>query len=47
MKTVKKTTLGKNVIFVLSDDRRASMDSRNEAVGIVDSRECIGKVCFR
>ena len=47
MQTVKKTTLGKNEIFVLSDDRRASMDSRNEAVGIVDSRECIGKVCFR
>jgi len=38
--------LGSNEIFVLSDDRRFSMDSRNEAIGVLDSRECIGKVCF-
>ena len=39
-------TLGKDEIFVLSDDRSASMDSRNEAIGIIDIGECIGKVCF-
>lgn len=47
MMRMKKTKLGENEIFVLSDDRRASMDSRNEAVGIVDIRECVGRVCFR
>jgi len=47
MEDMKKTTLKKYEIFVLCDDRTSSMDSRNEAVGILDSRDCIGKVCFR
>lgn len=38
--------LGKGEIFVLSDNRKSSMDSRNEAIGVIDVRQCIGKVCF-
>lgn len=40
-------TMGKHEIFVLSDNRKSSMDSRDEAVGILDFRECIGQVCFK
>lgn len=47
MEPLKKTRLGQYEIFVLSDNRRSGMDSRNEAVGIIDSRECIGRVCFQ
>ncbi len=39
-------TLGKGELFLLCDDRRSTMDSRNDAVGIVDTDDCIGKVCF-
>lgn len=38
--------LGENEIFVLSDNRKFSMDSRNEAIGVLDISECVGKVCF-
>lgn len=38
--------LGENEIFVLSDNRKSSMDSRNEAIGVLDVGACIGKVCF-
>ena len=47
MEDMPARTLGKHEIFVLSDNRKSSMDSRNEAVGILDFRECIGKICFR
>ena len=46
MEPMGEVTLGKDEIFVLSDDRSSSMDSRNEAIGIIDIGECIGKVCF-
>ena len=39
-------TLGRGELFLLCDDRRSTMDSRNDAVGIVDTDDCIGKVCF-
>lgn len=39
--------LGENEIFVLNDNRKSSMDSRNEAIGVLDSRQCIGEVCFQ
>lgn len=39
--------LGENEIFVLSDNRKSSMDSRNEAIGVLDCRQCIGEVFFR
>ena len=42
-----KIKLGDYKVFVLSDDRKSSMDSRNEAIGLVDIRECLGRVCFR
>lgn len=47
MEPMKETKLGSHEIFVLSDNRKSSMDSRNEAIGILDIRDCIGKVCFR
>ena len=47
MEDMDKIKLSGNEIFVLSDNRKSYMDSRNEAIGIIDSRECIGKVCFR
>lgn len=46
MEDMSVRTLGKYEIFVLSDNRKSSMDSRDEAVGILDFRECIGQVCF-
>lgn len=46
MCTFSRTTLGDNEIFVLSDNRKSSMDSRNEAIGILKISDCIGKVCF-
>lgn len=47
MDDMDKTVLDKDEIFVLADNRKASLDSRDEAVGIVDMKDCIGKVCFR
>ena len=35
MEPMGEVTLGKDEIFVLSDDRSSSMDSRNEAIGII------------
>lgn len=46
MDTFDRTTLGNDEIFVLSDNRKSSMDSRNEAIGILKISDCIGKVCF-
>lgn len=46
MEPMAQRKLNKYEIFVLSDNRKSSMDSRNEAISIIDSRECIGKVCF-
>lgn len=47
MEPMERIVLKENQIFVLCDNRKASMDSRNEAIGIIDSRECIGRVCFK
>lgn len=47
MEDMDEVKLGNHEIFVLSDNRKSSMDSRNEAIGILDIRDCIGKVCFR
>lgn len=46
MEDMSLRTLGKGELFLLCDDRRSTMDSRNDAVGIVDTADCIGKVCF-
>lgn len=47
MEPMDAVKLGNYEIFVLSDNRKSSMDSRNEAIGILDVRDCIGKVCFQ
>lgn len=36
--------LGNDEIFVLSDNRTSSMDSRNEAIGVLKIDDCVGKV---
>ena len=46
MEDLTHRTLGEGELFLLCDDRGSSMDSRNDAVGIVDVGDCIGKVCF-
>lgn len=46
MEPMEKRKLGQHEIFVLSDNRQSSMDSRNEAIGVLDVRDCIGEVCF-
>ncbi|MDO4486273.1 MAG: signal peptidase I [Bacillota bacterium] len=46
MDDLEKITLGDDEIFVLSDNRKSAMDSRNEAIGILAVQDCIGKVCF-
>lgn len=46
MDDMQKITLKKDEIFVLSDNRKSSMDSRNEAIGVLKIDDCIGKVCF-
>lgn len=46
METFEKTRLKNDEIFVLSDNRKSSMDSRNEAIGILKIEDCIGKVYF-
>ena len=47
MDPIDEIKLGDNEIFVLSDNRKSSMDSRNEAIGVIDSRDCIGRICFK
>ncbi|MFQ8602958.1 MAG: signal peptidase I [Anaerovoracaceae bacterium] len=47
MEDMDKVKLKKDEIFILSDNRKSSMDSRNQAIGIVDEKDCMGKVCFK
>lgn len=47
MEDMDRLRLKNNRIFIFSDNRKSSMDSRNEAIGTVDMRDCIGKVCFK
>lgn len=46
MDNMNKIHLSNDEIFVLSDNRKSSMDSRNEAIGVLKSSDCVGKVCF-
>ena len=34
-------------LFVLGDNRSTSMDSRNEAIGVLKREECVGKVTLK
>ena len=47
MEDMSRIKLEKGEIFVLSDDRKSSMDSRNEAIGVINVKDCIGKICFK
>lgn len=47
MDPMEKIVLGDGQLFVLNDNRKYTMDSRNEAVGIVDMEDCIGRICFK
>ncbi len=39
--------VGKDKVFVLSDDRKAVLDSRDQAVGQVEVSDLLGKVYFK
>lgn len=47
MEDMEKMTIGKDKVFVLSDNRGAVLDSRDQAVGQLDVSELMGKVCFK
>jgi len=39
--------LGDDELFVLGDNRKSSMDSRNEAIGVLKVDDCVGKVVLK
>ena len=39
-------TVSEDCVFVLGDNRGVSMDSRNPKIGLIDSREILGKAIF-
>ena len=39
--------MGHDELFVLSDNRKSSMDSRNEAIGVLKIEDCVGKVSLK
>ncbi|NBI63570.1 signal peptidase I [Clostridiales bacterium] len=47
MEAMEKVIIGKGKVFVLSDNRGAVLDSRDQAVGQLDISELMGKVCFK
>lgn len=40
-------TVPEGMVFVLGDNRQASLDSRYTDVGFIDSRDILGRVFFR
>ncbi len=47
MDAMEKVTIKKGKVFVLSDNRGAVLDSRDQAVDQLDVSELMGKVCFK
>lgn len=47
MEPMERTVVGKNKIFILSDNRGALLDSRDQAVGLLEASELLGKVWFK
>ena len=47
MDDMKRIKLGHDELFVLSDNRKSSMDSRNEAIGVLKIEDCVGKVSLK
>ena len=47
MEDMDKITLDEYSLFVLNDNRKEALDSRDQAVGVLDVSDIIGKVCFR
>ena len=47
MEDMAKKSLGSEELFVLGDNRKSSMDSRNEAIGILKIDDCVGKVVLK
>jgi signal peptidase I len=46
MDDMEEISLGDGQLFLMADNRKAALDSRNKAIGVVDVEECIGKVCI-
>lgn len=47
MDDMAKIKLLDDELFVLSDNRTSSMDSRNEAIGVLKIEDCVGKVVLK
>lgn len=47
MEPMEETVVEEHKVFVLSDNRGALLDSRDQAVGQLDTSELLGKVCFK
>jgi signal peptidase I len=46
MDDMEEISLRDGQLFLMADNRKAALDSRNKAIGVVDVEECIGKVCI-
>lgn len=47
MEDLTKIKLRDGEVFVLGDNRKSSMDSRNEAIGVLKIDDCVGKVVLK
>lgn len=47
MEPMKETKIADHKIFVMSDDREAVLDSRDQSIGQIEDTDIIGKVCFK
>lgn len=47
MEDLPKIKLRDGEVFVLGDNRKSSMDSRNEAIGVLKIEDCVGKVVLK